>query len=63
MPVTNRIAFALRPCADVLAIAAAKLIMLAVNVVDNVALFRSSCFDCGGRHFANFRRCEGCAAL
>ena len=39
MPVTDRDAVALRPFANVLAIAAAKLIPLAVDVVDDVALF------------------------
>src|SRR5271165_625388 len=63
MRVTYGDAFALRPFADVLAIAAAKLIPLAVNMIDDVALFRSSCFDCGRRDFSNFGRSEGRAAF
>ncbi len=63
MPVIYRDALALRPFADVLVVTAAKLIPLAVNVVDDVALFRSSCFDCGGRDLSNFGRSKGRAAL
>jgi hypothetical protein len=59
MPLTEGDAVALRPFADVLAIAAAKLIPLAVNVVDDVALFRPSCFDRGGRDFSKFGQNEG----
>ena len=63
MPVTDRDAVALRPFADVLAIAAAKLIPLAVDVVDDVALFRPFCLDGGSGHFSNFGRSEGRAAF
>jgi len=63
MPVTDGDAVTLRPFADVFAIAAAKLITLAVDVVDDVTLFRPSCFDRGGRHISNFRRSESCAAF
>ena len=63
MSVTERDAVALRPFADVLAIAAAKLIVLAVDVVHDVALFRPSCFDRGGRDFSNFGRSEGRSAF
>ena len=63
MPVTDGDAVALRPLADVFAIAAAKLIPLAVDVVDDVTLFRPSCFDRGGRHISNFRRSKSCTAF
>jgi hypothetical protein len=63
MPATDRDTVALRPFADVLAIAAAKLIPLAVDVVDDVALFRPFCLDGGSRHFSNFGRNEGCATF
>jgi hypothetical protein len=46
-------ALALRPFTDILAIAAAQ---LALDMVDDVALFRLSCFDRNGRRFSNFRR-------
>ena len=59
----ERYAIALRPLADVFAIAAAKLVALAVNVVDDVTLFRPSRLDCSGRHFSNFGRSEGYAAF
>src|SRR5271166_4533706 len=54
---------ALRPFADVLAIAAAELIPLAVDVVDDVALFRAFCLDGASRHFSNFSRNEGYATF
>src|SRR5271166_4176144 len=63
MSVTEGDTVALRPFADVLAIAAAKLIVLAVDVVHDVALFRPSCFDRSARDFSNFARSEGRAAF
>jgi hypothetical protein len=54
MPLTEGDAVALRPFADVLAIAAAELIPLVVDVVDDVALFRPFCLDGSSRHFSNF---------
>jgi hypothetical protein len=63
MRVTDGDAIAPGPLADVLAIAAAKLIALAIDVVDDVALFGTARFDRGGRHFSNFNRGEGYAAL
>jgi hypothetical protein len=63
MPVTYRDPVALRPLANVFAITTTELITLAVNVVDDVALFRPLCFDRGGRDFSNFERSEGRAAF
>ena len=63
MPMTEGYAVALRPFADVFAIAAAELIPSTVDVVDDVAFFRPFCFDCGSRHFANFRRSKHRATL
>ena len=48
--------------ADVAA-AATKLISLAVNVVDDVALFRSSAFNRSGPDFSNLGRSEGSPAF
>jgi hypothetical protein len=56
--VTDRDAVALRPFVDVLAIAAAELIPLAVESVD-IALFRPFCLDGGSGHFSNFSRNAG----
>jgi hypothetical protein len=63
MSVTEGDAVALRPFANVLAIAPTKLIPLAVNVVDDVALFGPSCFNRGGRDFSNLGRSESRAAF
>src|ERR1017187_2263923 len=63
MPATEGDAVALRPLADVFAIATAKLIPLAVNVIDDVALFRPSRFDRRASHFSDFRGREDCTAF
>jgi hypothetical protein len=63
MSVSEGDTVALRPFADILAIAAAELVPLAVDVVDDVALFRSSGFDRCGRHFSNVSRNEGYATF
>ncbi len=63
MPMAEGYAVAPRPFADILAIAAAELVTLTVDVVDDIAFFRPFCLDCGSRDLANFRRNKHRAAL
>ena len=59
----NRRSLAPRPLADVFAIAAAQLVALVVNVIDDVALFRPSRFDRRSGNIAYLRWREAPAAL
>jgi len=59
----NRRSLALRPFADVFAIAAAQFVALVVNMIDDVALFGAARFDRRSANIAYLQWREAPAAL